>query len=215
MGLSNSSKNFIFLTVFNGKMACRVSEETEGAVMRKNKNGKIVHELLYDSLIGNLTGIEFKTGDYGKEIHLIISDGLDEYKLQMPFSSGVAKSFIMRLPNCDLTMPVEFCTGWDKVKERGFSYIRQNGTTIKSAYTKDEPNGMPQMVVIKVKGKDTWDDSDQLEFLERMLAKFIMPQFTNRSVNIPESLPPEDDNDFPQTPPDEKDSDDLLSNNQL
>jgi hypothetical protein len=42
----------------------------------------------------------------------------------------------------------------------------QNGSGLKWAFTKDNPNGMPDLVKIKVKGKDTWDDSDRMEFLE-------------------------------------------------
>jgi hypothetical protein len=199
MGLTNSQSNFTFLSVFNGKLTRKVKEGTEGAVSRENKKGDTVWELTYDNLSGMLIGVEFRDGDYGKEIHFLVEDGIDVYKLQCPFSSAIAKSFVSRLPNCKLKEPIEIRTGWDKEKEKGFSYIKQDGKTVPSAYSKDNPNGLPPMIKQKVKGKETWDDSDQLEFLEKMLAKDIIPQFTHANTPIVNNnvVNPDESTDLP------------------
>ena len=46
--------------------------------------------------------------------------------------------------------------------------LYQDGNKIAPAYTKEDPNGLPQMTKIKVKGKEQWDDSDMMLFLENM-----------------------------------------------
>jgi hypothetical protein len=40
---------------------------------------------------------------------------------------------------------------------------------VQPAYTRETPNGFPELKQIKVKGKNTWDDSEQLEFLEKLI----------------------------------------------
>jgi hypothetical protein len=46
--------------------------------------------------------------------------------------------------------------------------LYQDGNKIAPYYTKEDPNGLPQMQKIKVKGKEQWDDSDMMAFLENM-----------------------------------------------
>ena len=198
MGAKNNQTNYSYYAVFNGKFAQKVTAETPGAVSRKNKNDVVVYELLFDTLEGKLLTIETRDGDYGKEIHFIISDGKEMMKLQTQFSSATAKSYLSRLLNCDLTGTLEFCVGLDKEKERTFAFIKQDGQTVKSMFTKDNPNGMPEMVQKKVKGKLVWDDSEQLEFLEKLMTEKIIPKL--KSINHVEGLgiitPEPDDSDL-------------------
>ena len=54
-------------------------------------------------------------------------------------------------------------------KVTGITMYQNDGNgfvKIAPAFTKDKPNGLPEMKQIKVKGKVTWDDSDMCEFLE-------------------------------------------------
>jgi len=44
------------------------------------------------------------------------------------------------------------------------------------AYTKDEPNGLPEMTHVMLKGKKVWDDHAQVLFLEAMMDSDIIPQ---------------------------------------
>jgi hypothetical protein len=184
MALEISGSSAIYLAVFNGKITRRVEAGTPNANQRENKNGKVVHELTYDKLSGRLSNIEFRDGDYGREIHFTLKDELDIFRLQLPYSSKVAKSIIMRLLKCDLSANLEIHTGWDKEKESTFSYITQNGEVVKSAYTKEEPNGLPPMEQKKMKGKEVWDDSEQLEFLGEMIKKEIMPKLNKLEKTI-------------------------------
>jgi hypothetical protein len=44
---------------------------------------------------------------------------------------------------------------------------------------------LPSLKKIKVKGKDQWDDSDCIEFLENMLKEEILPQIKNKPAAQP------------------------------
>ena len=62
-------------------------------------------------------------------------------------------------------------------------------------FTKNNPNGLPPLQKIKIKGKETWDDSEAMEFLEKMVTGHIVP--TLRSLqDIPTSTDPADDLPF-------------------
>jgi len=50
-------------------------------------------------------------------------------------------------------------------------FVNQGGAALKWYYTKDNRNGLPELKKLKVKGKETWDDSDMMEFLEKMVAE--------------------------------------------
>lgn len=54
-----------YFTILNGKFCQRVPDNTEGAVKRTNKLGKIVYEKFYDSFVGKLVGV--KTTDESME----------------------------------------------------------------------------------------------------------------------------------------------------
>jgi hypothetical protein len=202
MGAKTNQNNYSYYTVLNGKFAQKVKEGTEGAVARKNKKDVMVYELLFDTLEGKLIGIETRDGDYGKEIHFIINDGIENMKMQIQFSSSTLKSYLSRILNADLNRTLEFCVGWDKEKERTFAYLKQDGKTVQSMFTKDNPNGLPPMVRKKVKGKDIWDDSDQLEFFENFLNEKVLPKLKgsnplHENAKIEEPSKPPVDDDLP------------------
>jgi hypothetical protein len=87
--------------------------------------------------------------------------------LTMSFNSNVAASLICRLSNEDFNPLNELNIGVFKDKE-GFDvlFIKQNGITIKSAFS--EINPLPKWVKTKVNKKDVWDKSEYLDKLESL-----------------------------------------------
>ena len=171
MGLTSASANTVYLTVQGGKIARRVAEPTATSKTRQiESTGKVVNEELYDSLEGHLKGVSVKEGTFGKELHIFMSDDV-KYDLQIMLSSGPAKSFLSALPNVDLAKPVRIIPKMETKEgvSRTKILLSQNDAGVKWAYTKDNPGDLPPMKKIKVKGKDTWDDSDQLEFFEKLI----------------------------------------------
>lgn len=178
MGLENSN-SATFLTIGNGKIVRQVMAPTATSVERTNKNNKVVHEESYDKITGIITGITTREHEeYGKFWDITLTDGGDTYKLQFKYSSGYASAFLKALPNADLSKPLTIIPKMtvEGDKKKTTLFLNQGGTALKWAYTKDNPNGLPQMVQVKVKGQLQWDDSDMMEFLENMVKNDIQPQ---------------------------------------
>ena len=177
MALSKQSSNTIYLSVADGNLVRSFREATSESTQRVTKTGKLVHEEKYKDLTGLLVGAETKENDFGKQWCLKFKDGEDNYIVNMPYSSRYSSSFLKALPNIDLTKLVKFMP-WSMTdkndatkKITGITCYQNDGNgmvKIAPAFTKDAPNGLPEMKQIKVKGKITWDDSDMTDFLENV-----------------------------------------------
>lgn len=184
--------NAIYLTIADGKIVRRFSQPTEETVTRVTKENKTVHEEFYKGWSGKITDIQFKDHpEYGRFVNISINDGKTDAILQMKSGSGYASAFLKTLPNVNFSEEVTISPSMkmEGEKKKASIFINQGGSALKWAYTKDEPNGIPQLKQVKVKGKLTWDDSDIVEFLENMVKETIIPQLKTKVL----SGPPTDD----------------------
>ena len=167
--------NNIYYSISNGKICRQYASPVEGSVPRVNKNGRQVHEVFHSALAGKITNISTRDNEYGKFWNIELNG--NEY-LQFPYSSGYADSFLKTLPNVDFESDVLLIPKIDIIgdKQRGTLFINQHGKGLKRHYTKETPNGIPELKKIKIKGKDQWDSSDILEFLENMVNTTILPK---------------------------------------
>ena len=167
--------NVVFLTISQGKLVRRVDESTPGAVSRTNKVGKVVHELFYTSLIGHIKDVTTKETEYGKFWVVKVQSNEHTYQIDINYASGYAFSFLKALPNVDLSQNVELSPALMKDGEYTNSviFLKQGGVPIKHYFTKANPNGMPERERIKVKGKETSDNTNQMEFLEKFVKNQI------------------------------------------
>lgn len=177
-GFSNRESK-VYFNIIDGKFCINVPEGTEGAKSRINKNGKVVHEVYHDSFTGLLTGIRVTESlEYGKSWNFDFVAGGEEYTLKLSYSNSFAQNFLKMLPNIDLSKEFKI-TPVTKVvegKNQSSLFINQDGESVKHAFTRENPNGMPDLVKVKVSGKETWDDSDRLEFFEAMVNTTIVPK---------------------------------------
>jgi hypothetical protein len=178
MGLQNSqSESVIFLQISNGKIVRQVKTKTDNSVSRVNKLGREVHELFYDSITGVLSDIATRESEYGKSWVVSIKSEGKLYKLEFNYSSGYATTFLKALPNVSfgdiVTLSPKLIIDGDKKKS--VLFISQDGKGLKHFFTKDNPNGLPELKKIKIKGKESWDDSDRMEFLEQYVKDNILP----------------------------------------
>ncbi len=188
MALENRTEGN-FITILGGKFCQRVQAGTPGAKERVNKVGKLVHEKFYDSFTGKLVGIKTQDGEYGKSWIFSFKDGGEIYNLQLSYSNSFATAFLKMLPNVDLTKEMKVMPSTkvgDDGKNKSSLFINQEGVPLKHAYTRDNPNGMPDMEQVKVKGQLVWDDSKRLAFLEEMVNTQIIPKLEG----VPESAVP-------------------------
>jgi len=167
-----------YITIYSGKFCQRVPEGTEGAITRVNKIGNTVHEKFYDSFTGKLESIKTRDGEYGKTWNFGFRDREDLYTLQLSYSNSFSTAFLKILPNIDLTQEMKVSPLVKEVdgKKRSSLFVNQNGVALKHAYTRDIPNGMPEMEQITVKGDLVWDDTKRMVFLQDMVDTRIIPK---------------------------------------
>jgi hypothetical protein len=190
MGLNKSENaGMIYLGVANGKLVQEVKEKQSDSVERVNKVGRTVHEVFYKDVTGVITKITTKENDYGKQWQIVFQDGDEKFMVQMPYSGRYSSSFLKALPNVAQGVAVRFMP-WEMTDKNNASKkvtgvtLYQNEAKVASAYTKEDPNGLPEMKKVKVKGKDTWDDSDMMSFLEQMAQDWVrsFPQVTDEQA---------------------------------
>ena len=168
-----------YFNILGGKFSIRVPEGTEGSVSRVNKVGNTVHEVYHENFEGLLVGIRVTDSvEYGKSWNFDFVAGGEDYTLKLSYSNSFAVAILKMLPNIDLSKPFKLSPVSKVVdgKTQSSLFINQDGQAVKHAYTRENPNGMPDLEKIKVKGKDTWDDSERLEFLENMVITDIAPK---------------------------------------
>jgi len=176
MGLEQrQSGNYI--TILGGKLCQRVQEGTEGAITRVNKIGNTVHEKFYESFTGRLIDIKIQDGEYGKTWNFVFQDNEEPYILQLSYSNSFSTAFLKMLPNIDLAKEMKLSPSVKEVdgKNRSSLFINQDGKPLKHAYTREAPNGMPDMEQISVNGQMVWDDTKRLVFLQNMVDTIIIP----------------------------------------
>lgn len=180
-----NKNNVIYLAVADGKIVRRVKEPTANSRQRTNKDGKIVHEELYDYASGLITDITTRENEYGKFWNVAMSDEVGmTYVLQFKYSGGNATSFLKSIPNADVTKPITIMPKMQTVgdKKRASLVLIQDNQAIRWKWTKDNPGDVPQLRKIKVKGIEQWDDSDMMDYLESYLITHIKPKLTGAAV---------------------------------
>lgn len=178
MGLGNNEGGK-FISIVGGRFCIRVPEGTAGAETRINKLGKQVTEKYYDNFTAKLVGLKVTDGNYGKQWEFAFQDSGEVYKLQLGYTNSFAKNILKMLPNADLSKEMKI-SPQTKVEPDGTKkssiFINQDGQALKHAYTRDNPNGLPPMTQVTVKGTLVWDDTDQMIFLEKMVNEKIIPK---------------------------------------
>jgi hypothetical protein len=190
--------NAIYLTISNGQLCRKFQSPTKTSKERVNKKGVTVNEEYYKGWKGRITGIAVQEHkEFGKFWNVTITDEQGDAIIQMNYSSGYSAAFLKTLPNIDLDSDIVFSPSMkiENDKKKATVFISQHGKPVKWAFTKDEPNGLPELQKMKVKGKVTWDDSDIMEFLEKMVFTTIVPKLGKGAADVDVPLPDEKDED--------------------
>lgn len=158
-------------------------EDMAGVTKRMNKNGDTVYEIILDYLAGKIVKVELKDPEDGKEdfgsqmVFTLEAESGNKCILNCKFDSAYGRGFMFSLPNVDLDQPVEFepYKYFSKKKGRDITGLNlyQNGKKLDWAYgTRDNTDGMPELEEVTFKGKKSWDNTKQLEFLTDRFEKF-------------------------------------------
>tara|TARA_E500000305_G_C3958792_1_gene205976 strand:+ start:271 stop:846 length:576 start_codon:yes stop_codon:yes gene_type:complete len=181
MGLTNGTMNSSkIVTIVKGKFTVRLPDDTDNpkAVERKLEKGanagKVVKELKYSGIEGNIQRCYIEQSEYGDNFVTEFVDDEDaRFKLQIPLDSQFFGQYAKRMPNIDATKPLFLGLGYDSDSGRNFLFARQDGEKVNMAFTKDNPNGMPQPTKKTVKGKEVWVWEEQENFLYEVAIDFI------------------------------------------
>lgn len=179
-GFTNS-KQLIFVNLYKGTFRIATGENDDQGVHRTKKTGETVNELSYDSFTGQLVDIEARESDYGDQWNVTMTDGKDNYLIRFPISGRITNGFLFRLPNIDLTKKFTIRLFWFESEERGACGVYQ-GKKIEPAFTRDNPGGLPDLVPVRINGRDSWDAGDRIQFLKDMVDTDIRPQLKETKV---------------------------------
>ena len=203
MGLNNNTTSGGLsskLTIVGGRFVLRGEEGTEGAESRdltKVKNqGKTVWELKYKSLFGYITSGIITDGEY-PGVDIMVEDGGDSYELNFPLDSRYLFDMIKRLPNMDMSKPVniEVVEGKKKTRTGNPTYklhLVQDGHQIHDYYIEwkkdSQGNNIHELlhgIPDAVEGRKGWSFEAQEDFLlckfEEFFSDFQAPEVADDS----------------------------------
>jgi hypothetical protein len=175
----------------DGKFAQKVSVDTLESIHRVNKNGITIGELFYDFVKGNVDSVRVNEHvDFGKQWQIVLTSGENKVIINLSYGSNYAKAFLKMLPNIDLSKPVEMTPSMkmDGAEKKTGLFLKQDNILVKYAFNKENPNGMPERKLLKIQGKDTWDYTDQLEFLEAEANKKLGVDGTSKASGTPSDV---------------------------
>jgi hypothetical protein len=173
-------------------------------------NGKDAPATTAKAIEGLITNIGFiKEEIKGEEIEMLaltIINGTEGCRLKVKFDSGYGRSIAMKLPNVDLTQNVVIEGKYNSDTKQGSVFLSQHGSPVKQKWNRDNPGDLPQLIKTSFKGKDVYDNTDQLTYLRNylktlkagnpaidgaasMLEEDLTPVNTGVSINPEDDLP--------------------------
>lgn len=212
MGLKkHDDAKYVNILGSDGTLRLTVPEGTEGCEKReyeiKDGTKGVKYELVFDSLNGKITNIEFYEGKFGKNLLITVADTEGELTLSASTTQPFGEDIMKKLPNIDLKKEVVFAPYSftdDKGKTVKGVSITQDGVKILNFFrdveAKKNINGYPDPKPKKGDKPYTSDDwkvyfIEARNFLTDYIEENILPKFGHEKV---EEAPTEDvlDKDF-------------------
>ncbi len=178
MGLGNNSSNVKYVRIKDGKLYLNSDLETS-----------------FDELSGLLTRMSFKDDTYKdqtiRKCNIGLTDAEDgtTYVLGLSVDSSYFSSLVSFLKNANLAEPITLHPKINKYKkddgsdgERRSILVSQDGHFLKSFYSKDSGNKLPEFKKVMVNKKPVYDKGDFLEELERIVTEEFIPKLPKQPV---------------------------------
>ena len=190
MGLKAREEKIYANIISDGSIRVRSSESDPEAVRRdyelKDGTKGTKFERVYNELSGLITGISFYDGDFGKTLHVTVTDDEMPVILSMSMSSNYAEDLLKKIPNLDLLKPVvlkPYSFEDDKKKLRkGISLVQDEKKIQNFFYDAEKKtvlHGFPEIDPKKKYDKDDWKIyfMTTRKFLEKFITDNICPMF--------------------------------------
>ncbi len=178
MALGNNT-SAIYVDLRNGKVMRYSKTNETGTFPVVTSKGDTRYYFMYDYIEGHVTGFSTREEEIaGKpklkfQVHL--SDQGENYILKMDVDSSYFRMFCCVLPNINWSYPVRFIP---RLKEengikKSSLILVNNGTPLKFAFTKDNPNGTPEVTFTKNKKGEIIDidREEEQKFFFDLIAK--------------------------------------------
>jgi len=181
-GTNNNGGSAIYLRIADGMVVEQVEEGKEGAISRTTKpsdehpNGRTVWERRDKFVEGVVISMFRKEREYKGEIMnslaIRLKDGGEVYQIDLNEGNRYWSSFMLRLPNLDLSKSVRLLP-YDFTDKEGRRVVGMNlmqgSDKVQPKWTKDSPGDLPQGRKVRVNGKDVWDFEDRDQYLLKVM----------------------------------------------
>lgn len=188
MGL-NEGTSKTFIRISNGQIALSVNSDFPGATQVVNREtGRVTWVKYYKSIDGYLTKLENKQDHFDEKSYnwvLTIEDGDKTYELSIKERSGYGRSLMNSLPNVDFAKRITFSPYLkvDGSKKKATLYLSQEGENVKWYFTRENPNGLPQLIAhVDGRGNTTYDDTAINDFYLKYAREVIVPRIEKAGV---------------------------------
>lgn len=161
----------LYATIYEGRLCTRRAAPTDGFYLYNSvkQPGKKVYIREYDHINGYLVDIRSQEKETLEGIHYKVlqftfdnGDGA-ELVLEVPLKSELVARFAKCARNIDFRSPIFIRVFPDRRTHQPVIIIQQSGENVPQAFTKENPNGLPQWVRDEVTGE--WDARAYWAFL--------------------------------------------------
>jgi hypothetical protein len=171
--------NAQFWNVKNGLLCKRCDEHTEGASKQNKEDGTVYYEIQKPNFTGRLVKVDIREAKIGDktekflDVHFLANK--EVVKIGMKLDSGYGFGFLSTIPSAKidgLILIAPFYKEADGKKETKI-FIKdetcEGKEWCKQFFTKDNPNGLPDLEKTTYKGKEVWDNTKRLAYFENTL----------------------------------------------
>jgi hypothetical protein len=193
-GLGKNPNNLKFVKIKDGKFYLSTDKENTEP---------------YDDLSGHITDFRFKDEEFNntkiRKLYVYIKSVDGTYAFSVAIDSSYASTLISFLKNADLTQEVTLIPSLKLTKnDKGEDvkkytiFVKQGGDALKSFYSRESGNTLPEFKKLKVSGKFVWDKTEFLEGLEKVVTEDLIPAVSGNkntpvgSKALPEQVETED-----------------------
>jgi hypothetical protein len=201
LGNNTESKTY-WLKPVNGKFEWGVKDKREGFIAKvvETSDGKKVTKYVkeFDYIEGSLSDVYSEDSDYGKRWVVKITDNDEVYIITFKYSSGYSKSFLNQIERIDLSKLVKVSCTYKEEEKNGktvkntaiwLSQKTQSGAYgwVGFKYSKDNPQGRPDLKEVVVRGEKIYDDTDQLAYYDNVVNTIFNEKKLKAATNFTES----------------------------
>jgi hypothetical protein len=203
MALGNK-ENAVYLSIRNGKVSRYSKTKEEGTTTVKTQAGEERYYFFYDYVDGLITGLKTKQTEFAgqNKTYLVVSlnDEGETYQMEIDLVSNYFQSFANAVLNADVNAPIKIIPTMKEVdgKKNTGMIIMQNGQAMKWKFTKENPGGMPDIVVTRNKKNEVVDvdRDDRNNFLFAELDKWLSGAVSASKAPLPVTAVFEEANDL-------------------